>query len=102
MSTENNMRNKKPVRYWTFESSSGSKTYQAIFYDDSSTSCDCMGWTRRVAPDGSRSCKHTRSIEMGRADYDSVAFSEAKETPKEIETTPKLQFKAEPLRKISW
>ena len=53
---------------WTFASSSGSGRYQTLLYEDGSTSCDCLGWCRRVAADGSRSCKHTRSVLMGSAD----------------------------------
>jgi len=50
---------------WTFLSSNGTTRYQTLQYSDQSTSCECPGWTRRVAPDGSRSCKHTRAVEMG-------------------------------------
>ncbi len=53
---------------WTFASSSGGGRYQTLLYVDSSTSCECPGWCRRVAEDGSRSCKHTRSVLMGTAD----------------------------------
>jgi len=53
---------------WTFASSSGSGRYQTLQYSDGSTSCECPGWCRRVAADGSRSCKHTRSVLMGTAD----------------------------------
>ena len=60
---------KEIIKAWTMPSgSSPSKTYQTLKYADGSTSCDCMGWTRRVADDGSRSCKHTRAIDMGTAD----------------------------------
>ena len=53
---------------WTFASSSGRGRYQTLLYADGSTSCDCPGWCRRIASDGSRSCKHTRSVLMGTAD----------------------------------
>lgn len=53
---------------WTFASSSGSGRYQTLQYADGTTSCECPGWCRRVAADGSRSCKHTRSVLMGTAD----------------------------------
>ena len=53
---------------WTFRSSTGSGRYQTILYADGSTSCDCFGWCRRVAGDGSRSCKHTRAVMMNTAD----------------------------------
>src|ERR1017187_1737768 len=58
--------NKQITRVWTFASDSNSNIeYETLQYADGSTSCDCMGWTRRVAPDGSRSCKHTRYVDMG-------------------------------------
>ena len=53
---------------WTFVSSRGDRRYQTLLYADGSTSCDCPGWCRRVAGDGSRSCRHTRSVLMGSAD----------------------------------
>ncbi|MEA3208557.1 MAG: hypothetical protein QOE70_1614 [Chthoniobacter sp.] len=56
------------ARCWTFVSSKGDKRYQTLLYADGSTSCDCPGWCRRVAADGSRSCKHTRAVLMGAAD----------------------------------
>jgi len=55
-------------RCWTFASSKGDKRYETLLYADGSTSCDCPGWCRRVAADGSRTCKHTRSVLMGTAD----------------------------------
>lgn len=54
-----------PVYAWTFPSSSGKKTYETLRYSDGSLSCDCPGWCRRVADDGSRTCRHTRSVETG-------------------------------------
>lgn len=56
------------AKCWTFASSSGGKRYQTLQYADGTTSCDCFGWCRRVAGDGSRSCKHTRAVLMGTAD----------------------------------
>jgi len=53
---------------WTFVSSSGRGRYQTLLYADGSTSCDCPGWCRRVARDGSRTCKHTRAVVLGTAD----------------------------------
>ena len=53
---------------WTFSSSRGDRRYQTLLYADGSTSCDCPGWCRRVAADGSRSCRHTRSVLLGNAD----------------------------------
>lgn len=58
---------------WVFASSSRpDKLYQTLEYDDGSTSCECPGWTRRVAVDGSRTCRHTRSVECGTADRECV------------------------------
>ena len=60
--------NKKISRVWTFSSdSSPNIEYQTLQYTDGTASCDCRGWTRRVAADGSRSCKHTRWVDMGTA-----------------------------------
>ncbi len=56
------------AKCWTFVSSRGAARYQTLLYADGTTSCDCPGWTRRVAADGSRSCKHTRSVLMRTAD----------------------------------
>lgn len=60
---------------FSFASSSGGKLYQTLLYDDGTTSCDCPGWTRRVQPDGSRTCKHTRSVANGTAAQESVGHS---------------------------
>ena len=66
---------KKPIsQVWTFDSDSNPDiNYETLRYTDQSMSCNCPGWTRRVAADGSRSCKHTRSIDMGTADQHSTA-----------------------------
>ena len=60
------------------ESSSSSTRYEALLYEDGSTSCNCPGWTRRCThgPGGIaiRSCKHTRSIDMGRAADDAISL----------------------------
>jgi len=60
---------KKINRVWTFASDSNPDIeYETLQYVDGSASCNCKGWTRRVAPDGSRSCKHTRYVDLGSAD----------------------------------
>ena len=65
--------NKPIAQVWTFRSDSNPDTeYQTLQYTDGSTSCDCKGWTRRVAG-GARSCKHTRMVEMGLADRRAVS-----------------------------
>ena len=52
------------LKTWTFASSSNpNKAYETQLHDDH-VSCGCPGWTRRVAADGSRSCKHTRWVEQ--------------------------------------
>ena len=59
---------------WRFASDSNpNRTYETLQYIDGSTSCNCKGWTQRVTADGKRSCKHTRSIDMGIADKESVS-----------------------------
>jgi len=59
---------------WTFPSESNPNIeYQTLSYLDGSTSCQCKGWTRRVADDGSRSCKHTRWVDLGTADQHCTA-----------------------------
>lgn len=58
---------------WEFESSSGKKTYETLQYSDGTTSCNCPGWTRRVDVNGERSCKHTRSVDMGTADVNAIS-----------------------------
>jgi hypothetical protein len=58
--------NKQISKVWTFASDSNPNIhYETLQYLDGSTSCNCKGWTRRVAADGSRSCKHTRYVDMG-------------------------------------
>ena len=64
------------VKTWVFESSSSNGTYQTLQYEDGTTSCDCKGWTRRVQPDGSRQCKHTRAVDMGIADRECLTKRE--------------------------
>jgi hypothetical protein len=61
--------NKNITKVWTFASDSNPDIeYETLQYADGSTSCNCKGWTRRVAANGSRSCKHTRYVDMGTAD----------------------------------
>ncbi len=68
------MTTKAISKAWTFASSRiGGTPYQTLLYADGSTSCDCMCWTRRVQPNGSRSCKHTRFVDMGIADSNATA-----------------------------
>ena len=61
---------KKPIsQVWQFPSDSNPDVeYETLRYTDGSLSCNCPGWTRRIAADGTRSCRHTRCIDMGRAD----------------------------------
>jgi hypothetical protein len=67
------MASKKISQVWTFQSDSNPNIeYETLQYADGSTSCNCKGWTRRVV-DGSRSCKHTRYVDMGAADQHCTA-----------------------------
>lgn len=65
---------KTPVHLWRFKSSSGTGTYETLKYDDGSTSCDCMGWTRRCV-NNQRTCKHTRAVESGDAEQLAASHS---------------------------
>jgi hypothetical protein len=38
--------NKNIRKVWFFKSSSSSRQYQTLLYEDCSTSCDCPGWTK--------------------------------------------------------
>lgn len=64
--TESDTMSKAVVYAWTFASSSSSHHYETLQYEDGSLSCDCPGWTRRVDEHGARSCKHTRTVQLGR------------------------------------
>jgi hypothetical protein len=71
------MSEKKIAKTWTFASDSNPKRkYQTLQYSDGSTSCNCKGWTQRTTTDGSRSCKHTRAIDMNTADNESEAHAD--------------------------
>ena len=60
--------NKQITRVWSFASDSNPNIeYETLQYVDGTKSCNCKGWTRRVASDGTRSCKHTRLVDMGTA-----------------------------------
>jgi hypothetical protein len=57
--------NKQITRVWSFASgSSPNIEYETLQYLDGTTSCNCMGWTRRVAADGTRSCEHTLLVDI--------------------------------------
>ena len=78
-------------KVWTFSSSSGKRTYEATLHTDGVASCNCMGWTRRIAADGSRNCKHTRMIVDGTADMncvDSHDYSQSGQTQKAAQKVP--------------
>jgi hypothetical protein len=61
--------NKLIRKVWIFNSDSNPNTqYETLQYTDGTTSCNCKGWTRRTAADGTRSCKHTRLVDMQKAD----------------------------------
>ena len=96
-------------KVWTFKSDSSDKEYETILYTDGSISCNCFGWTRRVQPDGNRTCKHVRAIEMNRADSQCVSskdYSESGPSPvqkiKEPKTKVKVGKNIPIARKIIW
>lgn len=55
---------------WTFPSKSNPSAtpHELTLWDDGRLSCNCNGWTRRVAEDGSRTCPHVRMHEQDLAD----------------------------------
>src|ERR1041385_6295182 len=79
---------KQIAKCWTFQSSSGSGTYETLQYTDGSSSCGCPGWTRRCQSDGSRSCKHTRYIDQGIADLNSISHHDYGEPVVALATKP--------------
>jgi len=81
---------KEVAKVWEFASGSNpNKRYEALQYTDGTTSCNCMGWTRRVAADGSRSCKHTRMIDMGSADRECAATHDYTKSSGAVKATAK-------------
>lgn len=57
---------KKVAKVWYMPSKSNpSVTYETLQYNDGSLSCNCPGWCKRVATDGTRSCCHVRLIHAG-------------------------------------
>jgi hypothetical protein len=46
----------------TFKSSRGRQWWRVNLDDAGNLSCTCPGWCRRVARDGSRTCKHVRKV----------------------------------------
>ncbi len=90
---------KNILRVWTFASSSGSGTYETLLYDDGSMSCSCHGWCRRIQPDGTRTCKHLRIYDQGRADAEALSShdyttSKTTNTKPPTPTTTKTNGKA--------
>lgn len=55
------------VESWTFTSDSRAGVeYETLRLVGGALTCNCPGWTRRVDASGSRTCKHTRAVQMGR------------------------------------
>lgn len=90
------------LKVWTFPSDSNPDLeYQTLLYNDGSMSCNCKGWTRRVAEDGSRSCKHTRWVDLGLAhrhctashDYSTQPQPKPQTTNAKIKITHKLGYR---------
>jgi len=72
--------------------SNPSKKYETLQYMDGTTSCGCMGWTRRVAEDGTRSCKHTRLVEHGQAESEAVSVQDYTQgTNKKVKGTERFE-----------
>ena len=62
----------KQIHTTFFFEGSAKEPYQTIVYTDGSLSCNCPGWTRRVQPDGTRSCKHTRTVAAGLGEQNAI------------------------------
>ncbi len=89
-----NEMNKQIIRVWTFASDSNSSVeYETLQYTDGTCSCNCKGWTRRVAADGSRSCKHTRLVDMGTADANCIATHNYEQQPRKENHTSHAKSK---------
>ena len=89
----------KISKVWTFASDSNpSNQYETLQYVGGSTSCNCKGWTRRVAADGTRSCKHTRYVDQGIADHHCTAHHnyESNNTQPKGQTHAKIEIKSLP------
>ncbi len=85
-------------KVWTFASDSNPNVeYQTLQYVDGTTSCSCKGWCRRVAADGTRSCKHTRYVDLGVADNHCRATHTYEPQKKEI---PHAKHQIVPLPKL--
>lgn len=66
--------NRAVAEAWEFVSESDAEHYyETLRQMDGKLTCNCPGWTRRIAVDGSRTCKHTRWVSMGAADRHAVA-----------------------------
>lgn len=75
------------AQVWNFPSSSGTAQYETLQYVDGSTSCNCKGWTMlRKNAGGVRSCKHTRSVDMGTARDTCTAHKDYRTQATPIET----------------
>ncbi|MCZ6690205.1 MAG: hypothetical protein O7H41_11415 [Planctomycetota bacterium] len=53
----------------TFKASSGRTWWRVSRDENGDLSCTCPGWCRRVAADGSRTCKHVRKVLEREAAY---------------------------------
>ena len=106
-------------KVWTFQSdTNSSKTYETLQYVNGSTSCNCMGGTRRIS-NGIRTCKHTRYVDQGVAEqyclsshsygnqtgqtpFDNIATTQTRTARTEPRKARKLQpvVQEEPVKKI--
>lgn len=88
---------KEIAKVFVFRSGSNADTiYQTLQYSDGSTSCDCKGWTikRRTTPNGERSCKHTRLVDLGMAETTCVRC----ENYLPVVAVPRFNTQAQPWR----
>ena len=94
------LNDKAVAKVWGFKSSSSSKIHEARLYEDGTTSCNCRGWSQHVHADGSRACRHTRSVEGKTADFESEYCNDYTQSgqTKEVKKAPakKALKKAKP------
>lgn len=85
---------KTAAKVWVFASDSNpDKEYHTLQYTDGTVSCDCHGWTRRCAANGARNCKHTRYVDMGRAEHHAVDSHEYENENVTVQVTATVTVK---------
>jgi hypothetical protein len=62
-----------------FKSSTNpARTYEVLLHTNGTMSCSCAGWCRRVAADGSRTCRHIVLVQTNRFVGDETFIAETR------------------------